>query len=143
MAEPAGRARGMWLAVVGAMIWALALVIGAFLVPVYGTSTVVSSGTAVGISPGPVTLTQTVVEVNGLVGAAEMAAPLMAALVVVAAVRRGVHRASLVVAWTATGFLAFFNLLSMLSIGLLMTPATGALVVACYMATRVAQASGP
>jgi hypothetical protein len=142
VAKPTVPTRGMWLALATAAIWAVALVISAFLLPVYGTATYVSSGTDTGISPVPVPITQTVVEVNGLVGVVAMAVPLMAALVVLAALRRGVHGVSLIVVWTATGLLALFNLLAMLSIGVLMIPATGALLVACLLATRVARASG-
>ncbi|RYU10648.1 hypothetical protein [Nocardioides iriomotensis] len=142
MVKPTAPTRGMWLAVATAATWAVALVISAFLLPVYGTATYVSSGTDTGISPGPVPITQTVVEVNGLAGAVAMAVPLLAALVVLAALRRGVHRVSLIVAWTATGFLALFNLLALLSIGVLMIPATAALLVACLLATRVAHDSG-
>jgi hypothetical protein len=132
----------MRLAVAAAGIWALVLLVGAFVVPVYGTARYITSGTSADISPGPVRLTLTVVDVNGLAGAVEMALPLLVTLVLGIALYRGVDRFSLVVAWSATGLLASFNLLALFGIGLLMTPATAALLVGCVMATRLARAAG-
>ena len=86
--------------------------------------------------------TQTLVEVNGPVAAVEMAVPLAATLVVALAFRSGVYRVRMLVGWTATGLLAVFNVLGMLTIGVFVLPVTVALVVACLLAGRTAQTAG-
>jgi len=140
--KPPEPGRLMWFAVVAAAVWAIGLVVAAFRLPVYGSAIYSSSATPTSISPETVLRTsQTLVEVNGFIAAVEMAVPLVATLVVAAALRAGVHRVTLALAWTSTGLLAVFNLVGMLTVGVLMLPVTGALVLACVMASRTAHAA--
>jgi hypothetical protein len=131
----------MWSAVLAAGIWASVLVVGAFVIPVYGTATLITTAPAPRTPPGPIPLTQTVVEVEGLSGVVKMAVPLLVTLLVAVALRRGVHQASRVIAWSATVVLAVLGLLFMPD-GIVMLPATVALVGACFLASRVARATG-
>lgn len=133
-----GPGRAAWVAVVAAFVWACGLVVAAFKLPVYGAAIYSSSGTPTGITSNTtLRATQTLVEVNGSIAAVEMAVPLIATLAVATALRFGVHRTPLALAWTSTGLLAVFNLLAMLTIGVMVLPVTGALLVACFLATRM------
>ena len=141
--KPVGPGRGAWVAVVAAAAWASWLVVAAFVLPVYGSAITTRSGTPTSLSPETVVhASQTLVEVNGPVAAVEMAVPLAATLVVALAFRSGVYRVRMVVGWTATGLLAMFNVLGMLTVGLFVLPVTVALVVACSLAARTAPAAG-
>ena len=137
--NPAGPGRGAWVAVGAAAVWATWLVVAAFVLPVYGSAISPSSGTP---PDSAVHASQTLVEVNGPVAAVEMAVPLAATLVVAIAFRSGVHRVRMVVGWTATGLLAVFNVLGMLTVGVFVLPVTVALVLACLMTARAPRATG-
>jgi len=141
--KPVGPGRGAWVAVVAAAVWSSWLVVAAFVLPVYGSAITTSSGTPATVSPETVAhASQTLVEVNGPFAAVEMAVPLAATLVVALAFRSGVYRVRMLVGWTATGLLAVFNVLGMLTIGVFVLPVTVALVVACLLAGRTAQTAG-
>jgi hypothetical protein len=79
---------------------------------------------AVKAAEGPVIL-------NGLGVALVIAVPLLATLTVGAALWRHSRRGAVRMAWAVTGLLAVFNLLAMMSIGVLVVSVTVALTVAC------------
>jgi hypothetical protein len=93
------------------MAWAAALLVAAFVVPVYGSDTADDAGA---ISRGG----ETLVAVNGAGIALVVAVPLVAAVLGVLALRTG-HRAAV---WTIVGVLAAFCLVSILSIGAFVAP---------------------
>jgi hypothetical protein len=113
-----GRTRSIAMAV--ALAWSAAVMVGAFVVPVYSTD-----GSA---GPGSATL----VGENGGWVAGLVSIPLVVTLFVGEALwkRRDAQTAG-PVAWTMTGLLIAFNLLAILSIGMFVLPVTIALVVAC------------
>jgi len=112
------------IALLIAVVYSAALVVAGFLVPMYSSLSVSSSGE---VAHGSATL----VAVNGLGGAFVLAIPLLVTLAVWAALRHRAQRGAMPVAWTLTGLLAVFNLAALMSIGLFVIPATVALVVAC------------
>ena len=118
-----GRLERISLAI--ALAWGTVLVIGAGLVPVYQSSSVMGSGT---VTEGSATL----VAVNGWGVLLVAGAPLAAAVATGFALwrQRGRPGAGFL-AWAVTGLLACVNLLAMLSIGVFVLPVTLALVVAC------------
>ena len=91
-----------------ALAWAVALLVGAFLVAVYE-----SDSSAGG------TTSDTLVAVNGAGSAAVVAVPLVAAALVLLALRTG-HRT---VAWAIVGVLVAFCLVAILTIGVFVAPA--------------------
>jgi hypothetical protein len=109
-----------------ATVYGAALVIAGFLVPMYESMTVSSSGA---VEHGSSTL----VDVNGLGVVVILAVPLFVTLAVGCALwqrpRRGAVASA--VAWTLSGLLGVFSLLAMLSIGVFVLPITAALIVAC------------
>jgi hypothetical protein len=116
-----------WVPAVALLVAAahgVALVVAAFVAPVYGTDSSSSSGES---SQG----SDTLVGVNGLSAAAVLAVPLLVTLAVGCALWLRPHRWALPVAWTLTGLLAAGNLLAMLSVGIFVLPLTTALVLAC------------
>lgn len=106
--------------------WAfgLALVVGAFVAPVYHSEGSSSSGAT---THGSATL----VGENGVGVGLIAGLPLVVALLVGGALCVRSARAGITMAWAITGVLVVFNVLALLSIGIFVIPVTGALVVAC------------
>lgn len=120
------------MALLGASAYGVALVLAAFLVPVYDSDSSSSSG-------GTTQASATLVDVNGLSAAAVFAVPLFVTLGVGCALWQGSQRWALPIAWTLTGLLATGNLLAMLSVGVFVLPLTAALIVACARSRPPAQ----
>jgi len=116
------------IALLGAAVWASALVAAGFLVPVYTTETVSSSGELA-------QRTETVVGANGPGAVVVLAVPLLATVLVACALLVPA-RAGLPVAWALTALLGVLTVLGMLTIGVFVLPVTAALVVACASASR-------
>lgn len=112
------------VALLAAAAYGGALVVAAFVAPVYETDSSSSSGQT---SQGYDTL----VGVNGLSAAVVLGVPLLFTLAVGCALVLGSHRGALPVAWTLTGLLAAGNLVAMMSVGVFVLPVTAALVLAC------------
>jgi hypothetical protein len=127
--------RASEVALLGASAYGVALVVAAFVAPVYGTDSSSSSGQT---SQG----SDTLVGVNGLSAAVVLAVPLLVTLAVSAALWLGSHRWALPIAWTLTGLLAAGNLLAMLSVGVFVLPVTAALVFACARSRPPARSPG-
>jgi hypothetical protein len=123
------------VALLAASAYGVALVVAAFIAPVYGTDSSSSSGETSQAS-------DTLVGVNGLSAAVVLAVPLLVTLAVGCALWLGTHRAALPVAWTLTGLLAAANLVAMLSVGVFILPVTAALVLACARARPAAPSPG-
>jgi hypothetical protein len=101
-----------------AFVWALALVAGAFFVPVY-------SGVESGSAAGVVSTTSTLVGVNGLGVLLPVALPALLVALVWLALHRKCSRGSSrsgQVAWTLIVLLGTFSVLAMFSIGLFVLP---------------------
>ena len=124
--RPAGSrfGRSTSVALLIAAVYGLALLVSAFIAPVYQSTSMSSSGE---VTQG----SETLVAVNGLGVALVIAVPLLATLTVGAALWRHSRRGAVRMAWAVTGLLAVFNLLAMMSIGVLVVPVTVALTVAC------------
>jgi hypothetical protein len=122
-----GRTRSIAISV--ALAWSAALIIGAFVIPVYSTDGSAGTGSA------------TLAGENGAWVGGLLAIPLAVTLLVAAALwkRREAQTAG-PTAWTITGLLSAFNLIAMLSIGIFVLPVTICLVVACANAKNVAPA---
>ena len=113
------------ISLVIALVWGTGLAAAALVAPVYQSSSYSNSGT---VTDG----SATVVGVNGWGALLVAIAPLAAAMVTGWALwRRTGRQGAGVFAWAVTGLLVCFNLLAMLSIGVLVLPVTLALVVAC------------
>lgn len=112
------------IALLSAAVWGLGLVVTGFLLPVYQTEITSSSGEVV-------LRTDTLVGMNGGVVGVVLVVPLLATVLVATAVLLRDRRGALPAAWAVTGLLAVFNVLAMLTIGVLVVPVTAALVVAC------------
>jgi hypothetical protein len=112
------------VALLAASAYGVALVVAAFVAPVYETD----SGSSTGQTGRAY---DTLVGENGLGAAAVLAVPLLVTLAVGCALWLGSHRWALPVAWTLTGLLAAANLVAMLSVGVFVLPVTTALVLAC------------
>jgi hypothetical protein len=74
---------------------------------------------------------ETLVGVNGPVVVVVLGVPLLATVLVGSALLLRSRRGAVPFAWSVTGLLAVFNLLTMASIGLFVLPVTAALIVAC------------
>ena len=118
-----------------ALAWSALIVVGATQVPVYQSET----ETVTQVGTGTVTRTVTdgsgtLVDVNGSATLLIVAIPLFLTILVSCAlwIRRSRNGAGLV-AWTLTGVLACFNLLAMLTIGIVIVPVTACLVAACTL----------
>lgn len=127
-----------WVLLAIALLWSAGLFLFASLVTVYqGTSEgwSESSGTVVTAE------SWTLVEENGSGILWAIAVPALVTIVVgIALWFRGARRGAGAVAWGFTGLLALANLAAMLSIGILVIPVTGCLVVACILREVIAPA---
>jgi len=112
------------VAVVGAGIWSVGLIIAGLTVPVYESE---SSGPAGSIVHGRDTL----VSENGTRVLIVLAVPLMVTVLVGFAVLVSRKPWALRVASALVGVLLILNLLAMLTIGIFAVPVTAALVLAC------------
>ena len=113
------------IALVGALGWSAALIVGACVVPVYSSDGPAGRGSA------------TLVGENGAGVIGVVIIPLVVSVVVAAVLnRRSAAPNAGPVAWTATGLLATFNVLALLSIGIFVLPVTVCLVVACMQHAR-------
>jgi hypothetical protein len=115
-----------------ALVWSSLLVVGALVLPAYGTAS--QSATLEGtVSTEPVVNgTATLVDVNGQGVLLVVGIPLIVTMLVAAALAFRRRR----IGWVLTSILGFFNLLAMLSIGIFILPTTLALVVACAATER-------
>lgn len=123
------------VALLGASAYGVALVVAAFVVPVYDSATSSSSG-------GTTQASDTLVGFNGMSAAVLLAVPLVVTLAVGCALWLGPRRWALPIAWTLTGLLAAANLLAMLSVGVFVLPVTAALIVACARSRPPARSPG-
>jgi len=121
-----GRLRwGEWMALAAALVWSAGLIVAAAVAPAYQSTSETSSGTVTHES-------STLVDENGPAVLLPVGVPLLVTVIVGYALwRREASRGAGPIAWTFTGLLAGFNVVAMLSIGLLMLPVTAALAVAC------------
>ena len=118
-----------------ALVWSLLLVVGAFLAPVYSTSSQSASAdstTGVTTTTAVTTGSATLVGVNGYGVLVVVTIPLVATLFVAIALARGRRR----IGWVVTSVLALLNVLALLSVGIFFVPTTVALIVACASAPR-------
>jgi hypothetical protein len=115
-----------------AVVWSALLVVGALVLPAYGTSS--QSATLEGtVNTEPVmTGTDTLVGVNGQGVLLVVGIPLIVTMLVAAALAFRRRR----IGWVLTAILGLFTLLAMLSIGIFILPTTLALVVACAATER-------
>jgi hypothetical protein len=110
-------------------VYGIALVVAGFVVPVYSSTSVSSSGD---VADG----SDTLVGVNGVGIVFVLGVPLLATVLVACALWSRSRRGALAIAWTLTGLLAAFNLLAMLTIGVFVIPVTAALILACSTSPR-------
>jgi len=111
------------VALLVASAYGVALVVAAFALPVYDSTSSSSSGETSQAS-------DTLVGVNGPGVALVLGVPLVVTIAVAGALWQR-SRGGLPIAWTLTGMLAAGNLLAMLSVGLFVLPVTAALILAC------------
>ncbi len=117
--------RPEWISLAIALASGTGLVILALLAPVYQSQSVSSSGT---MANGSATL----VGVNGWGALLAAGAPLAAAVVAGSGLwRRAGRPGAGVLAWTVTGLLACFNVLTIATIGVFVAPVTLARFAAC------------
>ena len=117
--------RPEWISLAIAIASGTGLVILALLAPVYQSQSVFSPGT---MTNGSATL----IGVNGWRAMLVAGAPLAAAAVAGYGLwRRAGRPGAGVLAWTATGLLACFNVLAIATIGVFVIPVTVALFAAC------------
>lgn len=128
--------RASSIALLGAAMWGLGLVVAGFLVPAYQSTEMSSSGELT-------QSTETLVGMNGPGVVVVLSVPFLATLLVAAALLARSRRAALPFAWGLTALLALFNLLGMLTIGIFILPVTAALVVACTMSSKTGAAIAP
>ena len=119
-----GLGRPASVALVGAGLLGLGLVVAGFSVPMYRTMTESESGEVARRS-------DTLAGANGLGVVVVLAVPFVLTVLVGCALVLRAHHAALPLAWTLTGLLAVLTFLSRPSIGLFITPIIASLVVAC------------
>lgn len=127
--------QALWLTV-ASFLWSAMLVGGAFLVPMYGSSSTSSTGPQ---SSGSLTL----VAVNGLRVLIPVGVPLVVATLVWVALHRRCSRGGRVggyVAWTCIAVLGAFCVVALFSIGILVVPVV--VLLACA-ASRTPSGSPP
>ena len=124
------------VALLGAAIWGLGLVVAGFLVPAYQSTEMSSSGELT-------QRTETLVGMNGPGVLVVLAVPFLVTLLVASALLARSRRAALPFAWALTALLAVFNLVGMLTVGVFVLPVTAALVVACGMSSMTGTAISP
>jgi hypothetical protein len=118
-----------------ALVWSALLVVGALVLPAYGTSSqsaTLDTGTSAASTAPVTTGTETLVGVNGEGVLVVIGIPLVVTMLVGTALAFRRRR----IGWVLTSILGFFTLLAMLSIGIFILPTTLALVVACAATER-------
>jgi hypothetical protein len=125
--------RGSWAfgMTLSACAWDVALLVAAFVLPVYGSSTA-SEPSGVSVHSASLTL----VEVNGLSVLAPVGLPALIAAVVWFALHRKCSRGSRAsghVAWALIGLLIAFCLVAVASIGMFVVPAAALLAGAAAL----------
>ena len=115
---------GTRISLAGAVVWSV-LLIGVGFLPTYESESVSSAGVVTRSS-------ETLVSENGAGVLLLLAVPLLVSLAVTVMLTRR-SPGGLVVAWVLTGVLGFFNLLALLTIGIVVVPVTAALAVACTL----------
>jgi hypothetical protein len=118
-----------------ALVWSALLVVGALVLPAYGTSSqsaTTDTGTGAASTAPVTTGTETLVGVNGPGVLVVVGIPLIVTMLVAAALAFRRRR----LGWVLTSVLGFFTLLAMMSIGIFILPTTLALVVACAATER-------
>jgi hypothetical protein len=128
--------RASSVALLGAAIWGLGLVVAGFLVPAYQSTEMSSSGELT-------QSTKTLVGMNGPGVLVVLAVPFLVTLLVASALLARSRRAALPFAWALTALLAVFNLVGMLTVGVFVLPVTAALVGACAMSSKTGAAIAP
>ena len=128
--------RASSVALLGAAIWGLGLVVAGLLVPAYQSTEMSSSGELA-------QTTKTLVGMNGPGVLVVLAVPFLVTLLVASALLARSRRAALPFAWALTALLAAFNLVGMLTVGVFVLPVTAALVVACSMSSKTGAAIAP
>lgn len=124
---------GVVVALGVALIWSLALAVGAFALPVYNGEVVTDSGST--------STTATLVEINGIGVLGVVLAPLAATLVVAALVVMRRRRPVLgALAWVTVSLLAVLTVAALASIGLFFLPVVIALAVAVALSKDPAPA---
>jgi hypothetical protein len=121
---------GEWVPLAVGLVWAAALFVIVTAVPFYESDTETFTRT----SPSPVVThdSLTLVEENGSGILLIIGIPLLVTIMVGCALwLRGSRRGAGPIAWTFTGLLAGFNLLSILTIGVFIVPVTACLAIAC------------
>ncbi|NYG07682.1 hypothetical protein BJ986_002169 [Phycicoccus badiiscoriae] len=119
------------IALVSASAWSALLVVAALTVPVYSGET--SSADSTGeVSSSPTTAT--LVEVNGAWGLVVASIPLLACAVVGALLLRPGGRTRQVIAAVVVGLLGILTVVSLLTVGVFVAPATAGLGVAVLLA---------
>ena len=134
-------ARATAIALGFALLWSVLLVVAAFVAPVYSTSNSAASSdlTTGATSAAESTATATLVGVNGAGVLLIVSLPLVASLVVAAALAFGRRR----LGWVVTTLLIVLNVLAMLSVGIFFVPTTLALIVACASTPRPRRRPAP
>lgn len=118
------------LALFGAGLWSVGLLIAATTVPVYQSTG--SSTTGPGSSESISSHSETLVGENGTSALIMLAVPLAATLLVALALLTR-RRWALWIACVTTAVLALGNLAAMLTVGIFVLPVTAALVVGCLL----------
>ncbi|HUW78344.1 MAG TPA: hypothetical protein VMV52_06300 [Candidatus Nanopelagicaceae bacterium] len=112
------------LALLIAGIYGLCVIVAGFLVPMYSTLSVSSTGKEIRGSA-------TLVTENGINVVFVLAIPLIVTLATGLALKFHAKRRTMVVAWTLASLLALFNLAAIMTIGLFIAPVTICLFYAC------------
>ncbi|MEO7587434.1 MAG: hypothetical protein ABIS84_05340 [Arachnia sp.] len=108
--------RGQRVALSIALVWAAALLVGAFTVPVYG-----GSGAEA-----------TLIGVNGASGVVVAAAPLLLAAATAFSLRlRDPHAGAGLLAWALAILSAVYSIVAILSVGIFALPVVACLIYAC------------
>ena len=113
-----------WVAWAGALVWSAGLLAFAF-APTYATARSGPHGTIRG--------TATLIEENGRGVLVALAVPLLITLLVGLALLLGRRRGAFETAWFLTVVLAGLNALALLTIGIVVVPATAALITTCAL----------
>jgi hypothetical protein len=121
------------IALVGATLWSVALVVGALTLPAYSGDTAGTDSTGAVTSSST---TATLVEANGWWGLVVAGIPLAGCLVVGTLLLGPRGRAAQVAAAVVVALLGALTVLSLLSIGLFLVPAVAGLGLAVLVALR-------
>ena len=127
-------------ALAGAMLWSVALVVGALTLPAYSGDSAVTDSTGAVTSSST---TATLVAVNGWWGLVIAGIPLAACVVVGALLLGPAGRAAQVASAVVVALLGALAVLSLLSIGLFLVPVVAGLGLAVLVALSVSPGEAP